>query len=243
MAIKSIFLIYILFIYYTNSKIKATFTPEKFYNSKGDLVFNYYLYTPEIIKEDNMKLIVYLHGGSGKPTSKEGDLSLLINDEGFPKYLKDRNITLSSYCIIPQIPFGKNGWSDVKVEIIDFIKYNIRGLNIDEKKISLTGHSMGGKGVWDIALYSPKTFYKIAPLSGNIKTNKENLLALIDLNIWAIVGSADSIVDPKSSIEFIEKILTINENAKISVLENYGHFDVPKVYLDSNYNLIDWLLD
>jgi len=102
---------------------------------------------------------------------------------------------------------------------------------------------MGGKGVWDIALYSSKTFYKIAPLSGNIKTTKENLDALKNLNIWAIVGSADTIVDPNASIEFIEEILKINENAKITVLENYGHFDVPKVYLDANYNVIDWLLD
>ena len=71
-----------------------------------------------------MKLIVYLHGGSGKPQKKEGDLSLLVNDEGFPKYLKDGNIALSSYSIIPQIPLRKSGWSDVKVEIINFIKYN-----------------------------------------------------------------------------------------------------------------------
>ena len=40
-----------------------------------------------------MKLIVYLHGWSRKPQTKEGDLSLLVNDEGFPKYLKERNIT------------------------------------------------------------------------------------------------------------------------------------------------------
>lgn len=242
--VKNIILLitFIILISYSNSIKEDSFTPEQYYNSDGDLVFNYYLYTPKII-EEKMKLIIYLHGGSGKPNIEEGDLSLLVNEEGFPKYLKDKNITLSSYVIMPQIPYGKNGWSEVDTNLIDFIKYIIRRLNINEKRISLTGHSMGGRGVWDISLYSPKTFYKIAPLSGNIDVNNDNIIALKDSNIWAIVGSSDTIVDPNSSIQFINEISKINKNAKITILENYGHFDVPKVYLDLNYNVTNWLLE
>jgi hypothetical protein len=53
----------LLFIY-PNSK-RNGFTPEKYYYSKGELVFNYYLYTPEIIGEKN-EINSIFEWGNGK---------------------------------------------------------------------------------------------------------------------------------------------------------------------------------
>ncbi len=190
-----------------------------------------------------MPLILYLHGGSGKPTNKEGNLNLLTDEDGLPKFVKDGQVSPNSYVLFPQLPYGQSGWSDVKNDLYSFLNKVIKDLKCNKERISITGHSMGGKGTWDISLAYPDTFYKIAPLSGNVTLNEANLNKLKNKPVWAFVGSDDTIVDPQSSINFISSLSKINPQAKITIIEGYTHFDVPNVYLSSEYNLLSWLVD
>ena len=209
--------------------------------TKSGLVFNYYLYTPKNVK-DNMPLILYLHGGSGKPTTQEGDLTLLTAGDGLPKFIKDKQAEVDSYILFPQLPYGKKGWSDVKTDLLEFLNKETSLLEVDSTKVSITGHSMGGKGAWDISLAYPSTFYKVAALSGNVTTNDLNLNKFKDKEVWAIVGSEDTIVDPQSSIDFITELQKTNDKAKLTVIDGYGHFDVPNAYLSTEYDLLNWLI-
>ena len=204
--------------------------------------FNYYLYTPKNATE-NMPLILYLHCGSGKPENEESNLSLLTDGDGLPKFVKENKISPNSYIVFPQLPYGKRGWSDVKTDLFLFLNKVSSELKCDKEKISITGHSMGGKGTWDIVLSYPNTFYKVAPLSGNVTLNDVNLNKLKNKPIWAFVGTEDTIVDPQSSIDFINSLTKINSEAKITIIEGYTHFDVPNVYLSTEYNLLSWLID
>lgn len=202
---------------------------------------NYYLYTPKNIKE-NSSLILYLHGGSGKPTTAAEDLSLLTNEDGLPKFVKEKQISPDSYILFPQLPNGKNGWSDIKTDLYSFINKASTELKCDKTIISITGHSMGGKGTWDIALFYPDLFYNVAPLSGNVTTNQVNLNKLKDRPGWAFVGTEDTIVNTQSSIDFINSLKEKNQQAKITIIEGYSHFDVPYVYLSEDYNFLSWLV-
>ena len=203
--------------------------------------FNYFLYTPKNSTE-NMPLILYLHGGSGKPESENGNLDLLVAGDGLPKYVKDGVISPECFIVFPQLPYGKKGWSDVSKDLLAFLNTVSTELNCNKNKISITGHSMGGKGTWDIALSYPDTFYKIAPLSGSITLSNVNLNKLKNKPVWAIVGADDQTVDPQSSIDFIDALQKTNNQAKITVIENYDHFDVPKAYISDEYNLLAWLI-
>ncbi|MDS0527079.1 alpha/beta hydrolase-fold protein [Clostridium sp. SHJSY1] len=200
--------------------------------------FNYLLYKPEN-SSGNMPLIVYLHGGSGKGN----DLDILTSNDGFPKYVNDGTISnIPAYVVIPQLPSNKNGWADVKVSLKELINYLSKTYNIDSNKISLTGHSMGGTGTWNIALSYPDLFSCIAPMSGSIDTTESNINALSNMPVWAFVGADDTIVDPTSSIEFIETLQEKNSNAKITIFDGATHFDVPELaYLDSTINIVNWL--
>lgn len=204
--------------------------------------FNYYLYSPKNAI-GNMPLILYLHGGSGKPQSEAGDLSLLTAGDGLPKFAMDNQVAPDSYIVFPQLPYGKKGWSDVKDDLFSFLNTVLDDLGCDKNRVSITGHSMGGKGTWDIALSYPGTFYKVAPLSGAVTTNEINLNKLKDKPVWAFVGSADTIVDPQSSIDFIDALSKINNQAKITIIDGYTHFDVPNVYLSEEYDLLSWLVE
>lgn len=221
----------------SNSKFEALSM-----NLESGQKFNYYLYTPKNVKE-NSSMILYLHGGSGKPNTSEGDLNLLTNEDGLPKFVKDGLIEPDSYIVFPQLPYKKTGWSDVKDDLLSFLDILSTNLKCNKSKLSITGHSMGGKGTWDIALAYPSSFYKVAPLSGNVTLNPTNLNKLKNKPVWAIVGDQDTIVDPSTSINFINELSKINDEAKITVIEGYGHFDVPQAYLSSEYNLLSWLID
>lgn len=203
--------------------VKSTFT-EKVFKTSENINLKYYLYTPENPK-DNMGLIIYLHGGS----SKGNDLNLLLKD-GFAKYLKDGDLgNVNAYIIIPQLNSKYKGWTDIKVSIRDLIVNVRKTYNISSNKISLTGHSMGGKGTYDLALAYPNLFSCIVPMSGSINVNDENINTLKNISIWAFVGESDTIVDPSTSINLINELKEDGSNAKITIFENASHFDVPEL--------------
>ena len=186
-----------------------------------------------------MPLIVYLHGGSGKGD----DLELITAVDGFPQYLRDGRISPDAYVIIPQVPSSYRGWGEMKGCVMELISAVAEEYKIDENRISLTGHSMGGTGVWMLALAYPDVFSAVAPLSGSVTLSDANLKKLSSLPILAVVGSEDTVVDPQSSKDFIAKLSLVNTNASIIELDGADHFEVPSLsFLSSNFDLIGWLI-
>lgn len=216
--------------------IADTFTQQAFQTTEA-VELKYWLYTPKN-PTANMPLIVYLHGGSGKGS----DLNTVVKD-GFPKYLKDGELgKVNAYVIIPQLPSSYKGWSDIKVSLRDFIVSTKNTYGINPDKISLTGHSMGGKGTYDLALAYPNLFSCIAPMSGSITVNDANINKLIDVPVWAFVGSADTIVDPSSSINFINGLKQVNNNVELTIFDGAGHFEVPELGYKST-DVVSWLIN
>lgn len=109
--------------------------------------FGYWLYTPENPTE-NMPLIVYLHGASGRGE----DLNLVVADEDFPKYLQSGDLgNVRAYVLIPQLPADLRSWSDIGDSLYSLIQKTVSDLSIDTENISLSGFSMGGTAVWELA--------------------------------------------------------------------------------------------
>ena len=134
----------------------------------------YLLYTPEN-ESENLPLLVYLHGGHGKGS----DLSVLLDTDGFPKYLADGELgTIPAYVLVPQLPASEKGWLSVSDAVMALIRSICEEKTIDRSRIALTGHSMGGTGTWDLALAYPDVFSRIAPMSGSIKTTSDTLTTL-----------------------------------------------------------------
>ena len=207
-------------------------------NSLGEL--KYWLYTPSDPTE-NMPLIVYLHGGSGKGD----DLELITAVDGFPKYLRDGQLgDVRAYVIIPQLPSSQKGWANGAAAVYELIQVTVSKFGIYEENISLTGHSMGGTGTWNLALSYPTLFARIAPLSGSVRVQPEYIEKLKNIPVWAFVGSADTIVPPDSSMEFVAALKEAGGNAGITIFGDADHFTVPSLtYLDKDIDLISWLID
>lgn len=204
-----------------------------------DGALSYLLYRPAQARA-GMPLIVYLHGGSGKGD----DLSLLTREDGFPKYLSEGALgEVPAYVVIPQLPTEKKGWSNVATELGALIGEVCARYQVDDARVALTGHSMGGTGTWAVALAMPDRFSCIVPMSGSIKLSRENLQTLSHLPIRAFVGAADTIVDPASTLRFVEALQKTGANAQVTVLPQTDHFSVPNAYLNEEFHIISWMLE
>ena len=208
-------------------------------HSAADDGLGYWLYTPSDPAEQ-MPLIVYLHGGSGKGS----DLNLITSMDGFPQYLQTGALgDVSAYVLIPQLPSAQKGWAEADDSLYRLIQTTVSELDIDTGNISLTGHSMGGTGTWNLAAKYPALFARIAPLSGSAKGTADTVESLHNTSIWAFVGSADTIVPPDSSAEMVAELEEAGGAARITVLDGADHFAVPALtYLDEGIDLIGWLI-
>ncbi len=224
---------YLLDQYAPSAEAASTLTE----NSFGSM--GYLLYTPANAQPD-LPLIVYLHGGHGKGS----DLSVLTSTDGFPQYLADGLLgEVPAYILIPQLPANQRGWQPAAETVMQLIDRVCEENGIDRSRISLTGHSMGGTGTWDLALSYPEVFSRIAPMSGSVNTTPETLTLLGDMPVWAFVGEDDVVVNPESSERLIAALERQNANAQITVFPGTDHVGVPqKAWLEQGSKLLNWLL-
>ena len=201
--------------------------------------FGYWLYTPENPTE-NMPLIIYLHGASGRGE----DLNLVVADEDFPKYLQSGELgDVRAYVLIPQLPADLRSWSDIGDSLYSLIQKTVSDLSIDTENISLAGFSMGGTAVWELAAEYPDLFARIAPLAGSARGVLEQVSVLQEIPVRAFVGAADTVIAPNSSEQMVAELKKAGADAQITVLDGADHVSVPSlVYHDENNRLVDWLV-
>ena len=201
--------------------------------------FGYWLYTPENPTE-NMPLIVYLHGASGRGE----DLNLVVADEDFPKYLHTGELgNVRAYVLIPQLPAQLRSWSDIGDSLYSLIQKTVSELSIDEKNIPLAGFSMGGTAVWELAAEYPDLFSRIAPLARSARGVLEQVSVLQEIPVRAFVGAADTVIAPNSSEQMVTELKKAGADAEINVLDGADHVSVPSLVChDESICLVEWLI-
>ena len=200
---------------------------------------NCWLYTPENATE-NMPLIVYLHGITGKGD----DLNAMLLSDDFARWLSDGTLgNIPAYVLMPQAPSSARDWIALSSNVISATEEIKAAYNIDPTNVSLTGFSMGGTGTWSIAASNPDEFARIAPCSGGVRGKKAMISALSNVATWAFVGTEDKVVKPQSSIDLVGKLADSGSAARITTFEGASHTDVPALaYLDGEINLVSWLI-
>ena len=198
----------------------------------------YYLYVSQNAT-NGMPLIMYLHGA----TFKNLDISELLKTDGFPKYVNDEIYgDLRSYVVIPKIDSNTKNWVDISDKLEELIKSLNTNYGIDLNRVSLTGHSIGGTGTYQLQIKLPTTFACIAPMSGFIKNSDENINAVSKTKIWAFVGAKDTVISPNSTKQAIKLLKDKGANAKLTEYQDADHFSVPVMGYKDN-ELIKWFVD
>ncbi len=153
---------------------------ERFGNIKR-LAFMAY---PEDRPSGKLPLLISLHGAGGKQMSLEEQLVRSARVKGLAL------AELAGKGLILLEPNSSDSWDPDTLDLmLDYVLETHP--EIDEKRIYVMGHSMGGTGTWNWILKSADRFAAAAPCGFSAGTNPEGVERLVDLPIWGMVGGDD----------------------------------------------------
>lgn len=168
--------------------------PDELYSKLGEIKKYAFMAYPKIKPEGKLPLLISLHGSGGRLRDLETQLkrsSGLKNSSGeYVDGIKALGfVELSKQNIILLEPCSKAKWDTNTLNImLDYILDTYR--DIDQQKIYLMGHSMGGAGAWDWMTKNPEKFAAVAP--GSLGGDKGPYDAIRDLPIWFMIAQSDN---------------------------------------------------
>ncbi len=199
---------------------------------EGKTVYRYLLYLPKDYgKQPSRKwpVLIYLHGKSCRGYNLEK-----LKEYG-PPYLVSKGWNFTFIIVSPQCPPDRN-WD--KDDWFPSLYNDLSGkYRIDPNRIYLTGMSMGGSGVWSLAMRHPEYFAAAIPLCGEWTT--KNIKAMKNIPVWAFHGALDNIIPPEKTEKLVDALRKAGGSVRYSKLVRKGH-SIHKVY--EQREIYEWLL-
>lgn len=195
----------------------------------------YVLYEPENMQKD-LPMIVFLHG-AGERGKGTNDWLELVKKNAIPKYISQGK-ELPAIVLCPQCPL-EFVWNNIVVSLKALIDNVAKEYGIPQKRISITGLSMGGFGTWEMALTYPETFNAFAPVCGGGMSWRTDVIK--NESIWAFHGDADSVVPINNSLEMVDALKKRGGNPKLTIFHDVEHNSWDSAYLETT--VLDWLLE
>ena len=193
---------------------------------------NYYLSLPQDYANDTIKrwpLLLFLHGSGESGTDIQK-----VKAHGPPE-LADKGKQLPFIIVSPQSDVP-SGWDiEMLYKLLQQIKKNYR---VNEKKVYLTGLSMGGFGTWELAMKYPDEFAAIAPVCGGGDTT--DAWKLRNVPIWCFHGAKDNVVLPANSENLVKAAKRYNSQVRFTLYPEANHNSWDLTY--NNDSLYTWLL-
>jgi len=213
---------------------------------KTTLACQYLLFLPRDYaakRTERWPLILFLHGAGERGTNVwradiHGPNKYIAAHPDFPFIL------LTPLCPSNQV------WSG---EILSgLLDEAVKKYSVDTNRVYLTGLSLGGFGVWEMALAWPERFAAVIPiagggndlpilLAGDGYASRENVEALKSLAFWAFHGAKDTVVAPDESERMIAGLKRLGvAEVKITIYPDATHNSWERTY--NNPEVYDWLL-
>ncbi len=214
-------------------------------------VHRYVVYLPENwSKEQKWPIILFLHG-----SGERGTEGLDETQVGLPAAIRVHPERWPFVVVMPQVPFNHRHWTDP-----DMMETAMAALNAEEHEFHgdpdrtyLTGLSLGGYGVWEIARDNPRTFAAIAPVCGGIFWSyqpsrwseqttlpEEYARVLRHEPVWIFHGADDPVVSPRQSSLMFDALKAVDGNVRFYEYAGVKHNVWEKAY--ANPDLPHWLL-
>jgi hypothetical protein len=237
------------------SSAVSTVNAQQTFQTTSETVIGLLQYLPKDYASNSNKypLVIFLHGvgergaNSTNPATLESTI-YSVDNLGPPKYAKD-GYQFPFILISPQLKNNYSSWPMWYIlEVINWAKTRLR---VDEKRIHITGLSMGGAGVFTAIQEYPKLFASAAPLCAAFNsTSKACGIAAENLPVWAFHGDADTTVPLSRTVNMINAINacspTPNPKAKLTIYAGVKHDVWNRAYrTDHTYhnpNLYEWMM-
>ncbi|MGC9328950.1 MAG: prolyl oligopeptidase family serine peptidase [Candidatus Hinthialibacter sp.] len=208
--------------------------PRVFMHEYNDMP--YWIFFPKNYGLDGEKppLIMFLHGASQRGESM-ASLKDYVTRHFLAPLRQVENMQDPPFMIVaPQCP--ENQYWDPE-RLYGVLQHVLSYTEIDEKRLYLTGFSMGGFGAWNFAAAHPKLFAAIAPVSGG--GNSASVKNLVNVPVWAFHGKKDQVVSCSRCTTMVKSLERIGGNVKMTLFPNKGHLVSRDAY--GNPEVWEWL--
>ena len=190
----------------------------------------------------SLPLVVFLHGsgGLGDDNAKQMGLGNVFGTRAWA--LPENQKRFPCHVVVPQTDRGWIRYGDpapgdsvalpvpglgdgarLAFDVIDGLR---RELGVDERRIYLTGQSMGGAGVWHMLAQRPKFFAAAAVCCGS--PCADDPAAAAQTPLWNFHGDADDTVPVRVSRE------------RIAALKKAGGHPIATEYAGVGHNVWQW---
>jgi len=238
----------LIFCSTTSLEAATPFDAKIFKSAKGKFL-NYRIHLPENLdSKKEYPFVLFFHGAGER--GSDNKKQLIHGAKDLLAYSKRKNVP--SIIIAPQCPAGEQWvntpWGDLSHKLpiepsdsmrltIELLKESIKTLPVDEKRIYVTGLSMGGFGTWDIIQRMPKIFAAAIPVCGGGDTEMASVIKT--LPIWVFHGGSDKSVKTKRSRDMVAALRKVGGKAKYTEYEGVGHNSWDRTYRDQD--VLTWL--
>jgi predicted peptidase len=124
---------------------------------------------------------------------------------------------------------------DRALAILDAVQ---KEFNTDPSRVYLTGISVGGYGVWQMAAESPERWAAIVPVCG--LAARARVAALKDIPCWCFHGAEDRNVPVQNSRDMVAGLRESGGDPRYTEYPGVGHNSWEQAYATDE--LYEWLL-
>jgi predicted peptidase len=222
-------------------------------------IYRYQVFVPQDFdSHKKWPVILFLHG-----VGERGDDGVLQTEYGIGHAIRQSVPRFPFIVVMPQCRKDKNErWinAPMQAQALAALEQSIKEFHGDRERLYLTGLSMGGYGVWDLAAKYPGKFAAYAPICGGIhgpiKLPEIHVGLVGDPNvadpyaetarrigstpIWIFHGDADDTVSVEESRKMTQALQAAKANVRYTEYPGVGHNAWDKAYAEPE--LIPWLL-
>ncbi|MBI5758504.1 MAG: dienelactone hydrolase family protein [Planctomycetales bacterium] len=226
------------------------YAPRVFKNA-ADQKLNYQVLTPkgyDAKGTEKYPLVLFLHGAG-----ERGDDNVAQLKHCTKKFLEPENRDkYPCFVMVPQCPTGKKwvevDWSADKHDqpekpgetmqlVLETLASLQKEFRVDDRRLYVSGLSMGGYGTWDLAARYPDRFAAAAPICGG--GDEKMATRLSKLPLWVFHGDQDTAVKPERSRNMIAAIEKAGGKPKYTEFKGVGHNSWDPAYADPA--LLEWM--
>ena len=191
--------------------------------------------------------VLFLHGAGERGSDNGKQIAV-----GLGPALRRGVVSIPAIVVFPQCP-EEGYWAGPERSIaMAVLDDAMRRYAIDERRVSMTGMSMGGTGTWILAAEHPKRFSAIAPVCAWVSgpppfrvvkeqppwlSFDEVVRRIGKLPVWIFHGGRDNVVPPTESREMIARL---GANAAYTEFPNANHNSWDPAY--SGTTVMQWLI-
>lgn len=174
-------------------------------------------------------LVVFLHG-----SGERGENLAAVKVHGPPKHA-ERGAAYPFVLASPQLADGRR-WEPGELHAL--LAVLLARLAVDADRVTATGLSLGGHGVWDWAAAYPRDLAGIAPVCGY--GDPDDVCHAKPVPVRAYHGDADTVVPLAAQQACVEALRACGGSVSFTVYPGVGHNAWDPAYEDPG--LVPWLM-